>query len=346
MSQAATQPAPEPTPDAILGVAEAFWGAKALMSAVELKLFGVLAREGPLDADALRRRLGLHPRGARDLFDALVALGMLERHDGRYADTPETDLYLDDAKPTYVGGFVEMLSARIYPTMASLTEALRTGEPQSAEGKSGNPDVFAELYADAARLKMFLRSMTGVSLAAAKAIARRFPWQEYRTFFDVGTAQGGLPVQVALAHPHLTGGGFDLPPVRPVFEDYVASFGLADRLRFVGGSFFEDPLPGADVLVLGHVLHDWDLEQKRMLLRKAYEALPEGGALLVCDRLIDDERRSNANGLLLSLVMLVETPGGFDYTGAECREWMKEAGFRASRVEALDARESMVVGVK
>ncbi|MEW6273057.1 MAG: methyltransferase [Thermodesulfobacteriota bacterium] len=344
--QRTTPAAAEPGPDRVLGIAEGFWAAKTLMSAVELRLFSVLAREGPLDSDTLRDRLGLHPRSARDFFDALVALGMLERRDGRYANTRETDLYLDDAKPSYVGGFIEMMSARIYPSFALLTDALRSGKPQNEEARSGNADFFGELYSDPERLRLFLRSMTGVSLAAARGIAREFPWREHRTFFDVGTAQGGLPVQVALAHPHLTGGGFDLPQVRPVFEEYVASFGLQDRLRFAAGSFFEDPLPEADVIVLGHILHDWDLDEKRMLLRKAYQALPRGGAVVVCDRIIDDERRSHANGLLLSLVMLIETPGGFDYTGAECREWMREAGFRESRVVPLDVRESMVVGVK
>ncbi|HEY8514455.1 MAG TPA: methyltransferase [Candidatus Binatia bacterium] len=341
-----TPPAEEPRPDGILGLAESFWAAKALMSAAELRLFTVLAQDGPLDGETLRRRLGLHERSARDFFDALVALGMLERENGHYANTRETDLYLDEKKPTYVGGFIEMLSARLYPAFATLTEALQTGKPQSPEAKGGNADFFAELYSNPEQLRLFLRSMTGVSLAAARGIARLFPWKDYETFYDVGAAQGGLPVEVALAHPHLTGGGFDLPQVQPIFEEYVASFGLQDRLRFVPGNFFTDPLPRADVLVMGHILHDWNLDEKRMLLRKAYEALPSGGAIIVCDRIIDDERRRHANGLLLSLVMLIETPGGFDYTGAECREWMKEAGFRESRVVPLDVRESMVVGIK
>jgi hypothetical protein len=188
--------------------------------------------------------------------------------------------------------------------------------------------------------------MTGISTGTARAVAVKFPWRDYRTFFDVGCAQGALPVQVALAHPHLRGGGFDLAAVGPIFEEYVAEFGLSGRLRFLEGSFFNDPLPSADVLVMGHVLHDWDLETKLMLLGKAYDALPRGGSLIVHEALIDDDRRSNTFGLLMSLNMLIETPGGFDYTGADCREWMGQVGFRESRVEHLTGPDSMVVGIK
>ena len=333
----------EPTPDRILDLGTGFWGSKALLSAVELGLFSELAA-GPLERETLRERLGLHPRSARDFFDALVALRVLERRDSVYANTPETDLFLDRAKPTYVGGLLEMLNARLYGFWGSLSEALRTGQPQN-EAKKGE-DFFALLYSDAARLRQFLQAMTGVSLGAARAIAQKFPWKDYRTFADVGAAQGAVVVQVALAHPALTGSGFDLPVVRPVFEQYVASFGLSDRLRFQPGNFFTDPLPAADVLVMGHVLHDWDLEQKRLLLRKAHAALPAGGALIVYEAIIDDERRTNAFGLLMSLNMLIETAGGFDYSGTDCAAWMREVGFRKAYVEPLVGHDSMVVGIK
>jgi SAM-dependent methyltransferase len=332
------------TPDRIMQLGLGFWGSKTLLSAVELGLFTELAG-GPLDAPTLGDRLGLHPRGARDFLDALVSLRMLERDaGGLYANTPEADMFLDRAKPAYIGGMLEMAGARLYPFWGSLTEALRTGRPQNEARSGGN--FFEALYAEPERLEGFLSAMTGLSLGAARAIARKFPWGRYKTFVDIGGAQGGLPVEVALAHPHLTGGNFDLPSAGPVFEKYVARHGLGDRLRFYPGDFFNDPLPAADVLVMGHILHDWNLDEKRVLLRKAYDALPEGGALIVYEALIDDDRRENAAGLLMSLNMLIETPGGFDYTGADCQSWMKEAGFRETRVEHLAGPDSMVVGVK
>jgi hypothetical protein len=315
-----------------------------LLSAVGLELFTELAKT-PLDAEALRGRLGLHPRGALDFFDALVALGFLERdEDGRYSNAADADVFLDRAKPSYIGGLLEMANERLYPFWASLTEALRSGEPQN-EAKIGD-DWFGVLYSDPERLRQFLHAMTGLSMGASLAIAAKFPGDRYQTFVDVGCAEGGLAVELARAHDHLSGTGFDLAPVESLFAAYVESSELADRLRFQAGDMFADGFPPADVVTMGHILHDWGLEEKKELLRKAYETLPEGGAVLVFEALIDDQRRRNAFGLLMSLNMLIETPAGFDYTGADCRAWMADVGFRETYVEHLAGPDSMVVGFK
>jgi len=332
------------TPERIMQVGLGFWASKTLLSAVEIELFTELARH-PENLEAVTGRLGLHPRASRDFLDTLVALGFLRRIDGVYSNTPETDLFLDKNKPTYIGGILEMANHRLYPFWGSLTKALRTGKPQN-EAASGDASPFEALYADPARLKEFLKAMSGVSRPANMAIGRLGPWQNYTTFVDVGAAQGDLAVQIALANPHLTGVGFDLPEVGPVFEDYVAENGLQSRLSFHGGDFFRDPLPKADVITMGHILHDWDLETKRMLIRKAYEALPPGGAFIVYEALIDDDRAQNAFGLMMSLNMLIETQGGFDYTGADRSGWMREAGFRDAKVQPLVGPDSMVIGTK
>jgi hypothetical protein len=333
-----------PTPAAILQTGLAFWPAKTLLSAIELGLFTELA-SGPQRYEALRTRLGLHARSARDFFDTLVALGFLTREGDRYANTRETDLFLDRGKPSYVGGILEMANARLYPFWNHLTDALKTGLPQN-EVRTGGAAMFETLYADPARLKQFLEAMTGISRGANMAIARQVPWASYRTYVDVGTAQGDLAAQIALANPHLTGQGFDLPQVGPIFTEYVAGLGLSDRLSFAAGSFFTDPLPKADVVLMGHILHDWNLSEKQMLIVKAYEALPKGGALVVYESIIDNDRSKNAFGMMMSLNMLIETPGGFDYTGADCEGWMKDAGFTSARTEALVGPDSMVVGIK
>jgi hypothetical protein len=333
----------EVTPDAIMQLGFGYWGSRTLLSAVELGLFTELAK-GALALDDIRARLNLHERSARDFLDALVALGMLQREQGTYANTPATDLYLDRAKPTYMGGMLEMMGARLFRFWADLTEGLKTGEPQN-EAKRGG-DLFATLYSDPARLEQFLAAMTGLSLGIAHALAGKFPWSQYRSFVDVGVAQGGLPVVLAQAHEHLTGIGADLPVVGPIFDRYVAAHGLQDRLTFAKLDFFNDPIPRGDVVIMGHILHDWDLPTKKMLVGKAYDALPAGGSLIVFEALIDDERRGNAFGLLMSLNMLIETRGGFDYTSADCAAWMREAGFRQTRVEHLSGPDSIVVGVK
>jgi O-methyltransferase domain/Dimerisation domain len=337
-------PVQQPSPEQILQVGFGFWASKTLLSAIELDLFSELAKHALRFAE-LQGRLGLHPRSARDFFDALVAMGFLERTDGSYRNTPATDLYLDKAKPTYIGGILEMCSRRLYPFWGNLTEALRTGRPQN-EARDGSMPFFKALYAEPARLKDFLRAMTGLSRDASRAIARQFPWAKYRTFADIGTAQGAAAVQIVLENPHLRGIGFDLPEVAPIFEQYAGENGVADRLRFQSGDFFNDPFPRVDVILMGHILHDWNLETKKILLRKAYEAVPEGGALIVFEAIIDDDRAKNVFGLLMSLNMLIETPDGFDFTGADCSSWMTEAGFRETRVEHLVGPDSMVIAIK
>jgi hypothetical protein len=326
----------------ILQLAMGHLASKALLSAVELGVFTELAK-GSIDCQTLAQRLGLHPRGARDFFDTLVSLQMLERHEETYSNTAETDLFLDRKKPSYIGGWLEILN-RSYNLFGSLTEGLRTGQPQN-ETKQGG-DFFASPYADPTRLREFLLAMTGVSRDSSLAVASKFPWHKYRTFVDVGTAQGDCAVQVALAHAHLSGRGFDLPPVQPVFDEYVIQFGLQDRLRFTAGDFFQQDLPEADVLIMGHILHNWNLQEKQLLICKAYESLPDNGALIVYESIIDDDRHENTAGLLMSLGMLMLTPGGFDYTGADCASWMRAAGFRHTSVEHLAGPESMVVGIK
>jgi hypothetical protein len=330
-------------PARIIELGLAFWPSKTLLTAVELGVFTELAK-APLTADQLRQRIGIHERGACDFFDTLVALRILERDGDTYSNATDVDLFLDKAKPSYAGGLLEMANTRLYPFWGSLTEGLRTGEPQN-EAKVGE-DFFGVLYSDPARLREFAQAMTGVSMGSAVAIATKFPWRKYKTFMDIGTAQGNVPVQVARNFEHITGIGADLPPLEPVFTEYVAAQGLSDRLRFQCLDFFAEPFPHADVLIMGHILHDWDLAEKKMLIKKAYDAVPDGGALIVYEAIIDDDRRENAFGLMMSLNMLIETSSGFDFTGADCREWMTDAGFSDSYVEPLTGNESMVVGIK
>jgi SAM-dependent methyltransferase len=330
------------TPDRILDASYAFWRSKLLFSAVELDLFTLLA-EAPLDLETLASRSGLHGRGARDFLDALVALGFLWRDEtGRYCNEPDSDRFLDRNKCSYIGALLLHLNARHYRNWGLLTQALRTGMPQSGALATGN---YPALYADTATRELFLHGMSAGSLLAARALAVKFPWQRYRTVIDVGTAEGCVPVEIARMHPHLTGGGFDLPAIEPAFAAHVHNSGLSDRLRFYPGDFLNDPLPHGDVLVMGRILHNWDLPNRKLLLNKAHQALSPGGALIVYDPLIDDERMT-AHGLLSSLNMLLETAGGSEYTARECKGWMEEAGLADVSTEPLGDMHSAVIGIK
>jgi SAM-dependent methyltransferase len=333
-----------PSHDRIMQIGFGFWPAKTLLTAISLGVFTELAKEA-CEAEMLCSRLGLHPRSARDFFDALVALKFLERDGQTYRNGPEADLYLDRAKPTYIGGILEMANSRLYGFWDKLGDALKSGEPQN-ETQAGDPDLFEAIYADPKTLESFLGGMTGISRPIGRAVAAAFPWRDVKSFADIGCAQGGFSSEIAAAHPHLAGTGMDLAPVGPIFQAYARAQGVDKRLSFQTGDFFREPLPSADVLIMGHILHDWDLTAKRRLLAKALAALPAGGALIVYDAMIDDDRKENLFGLMMSLNMAIETRGGFDYTGADCIGWMREAGFRDAKTHRLSPTHSMVVGRK
>ncbi len=322
-----------------------FWDSRVLLSAVELNVFTILA-ERPLELSELTKRLGLHPRGARDFLDALVALGFLE-HDGAvYKNARDANTFLNRMNPeSDMTGLLEVAGVHWYETWRHLTTALRTGQPQS-KATAGEGDQFEALYSDPVRVEKWQRAMHGGSVGTILALAEKFPWPKYQTLADIGCAAGYMLRAVLSRHSHLHGIGFDLAPLAPSFERGAVEAGLAKRMRFFAGSFFSDPLPSAGVLSFGHVLHNWDLPTKRMLLQKAYDALPPGGALVVYDWMIDDERSKNAIGLMMSLHSLLESPGGFDYTGADCLTWLDDAGFQGCYVEHLTGPASMAVGFK
>ncbi|GAA4650314.1 methyltransferase [Kistimonas scapharcae] len=333
-----------PAPDRILQTGLAFWSSKVLLSALELDLFTELAK-APANLNALTERLKLHPRGAQDFLDALVSMGFLERHEGQYQNTEETALFLNRDHPSYIGSILELANHHLYPVWGRLTDAIKSGKPQH-DFADGNEDVYSILYEDDDKLAQFISAMSGVSKTSNGCIARQFPWSHFKTFADIGTAEGDLAIQVALSHPHLTGVGFDLERIARFFNHNVSQHALSDRLHYVSGDFFVDPLPRADVILMGHILHGWDMGKKQFLIKKAFEALPEGGALVVYESLIDDDRRENTHGLLMSLNMLVETQGGFDFTGADCCSWLEAAGFSGTRIEHLQGADSMVIAIK
>lgn len=335
-------------PSHIMQTATAFWGSKVLLTAVELDLFSLLGNEA-MTAAQLGDALQLHPRGRYDFFDALVALKFLDRDGdgpaGKYRNTAETAAFLNKNSPAYIGGMPEMLNTRLFGFWNDLGEALKTGQPQN-EIKHTGKQMFEELYANEARLGEFLSAMTGFQAGNFMLLAEKFDFSRYQTVTDAGGALALLSRIIAARHPHLTFNSFDLPPVATHARQQVEAAGMTDRITIVSGDFFADDLPRADVVTMGNVLHDWNLEKKKILIGKAYEALPEGGAFIAIENLIDDARRENAFGLLMSLNMLIEFGDAFDYTGANFREWCTEAGFSSFDFIRLAGPTSAAIAYK
>jgi predicted O-methyltransferase YrrM len=335
-------------PSHIMQIGMGFWPSKVVLSAVELALFTHLAAN-TMTGEEIAGRIGLHERAIYDFLDTLVALKLLERDgDGtaaRYGNTAETALFLVKHSPAYIGGILEMSNARLYGFWGDLTEALQTGRPQNEIKHTGRA-MFDELYSDAARLEQFMQAMTGISMGNFHALAEKFDFSRFESVCDVGGATGQLAMTIAARHPHLRCTSFDLPAVAPIAERTIAAAGLGDRVGVASGSFLTDPLPEADVITMGMILHDWNLEKKMHLIRGAYDALPEGGAFIVVENLIDDPRRENAFGLMMSLNMLIEFGDAFDYTGADFAGWCREVGFRDVEILPLAGPASAGIAYK
>jgi SAM-dependent methyltransferase len=335
-------PSAQPSgPGAIMRLATAFYGSKTLLAAVNMGLFEWLASHGPATADEVGEKLRLHPRGVQDFLDALVALELLDRTGGAYRATSATSEYLDPAKADrYIGGFLKMYNNHLFPLWTHFEESLRTGKPVLE-----SPEIFDELYEMPEAKKDFLAAMDTVTRLATPGIIGALDWRKYRSFVDVGGAGGTLSGALARRFPELEGICYDLPTVRQQFEKLIAEQGLTSRVRFQAGNFFTEPLPSTDVIIFGHILHDWDVDRRRSLIRSAYQALRPGGVVLVYDAMIDDDRRAAAGPLLLSLNMLVVSPGGSQYTFADCKGWLTEAGFEDVMHTSL-GMESLVIGAK
>lgn len=344
----ATEAAEALDPSRIMQVGMGFWPAKTLLTAVELGLFTTLA-PGALTGPQIAERLELRSRAVYDFLDGLVAVGLLERdglgEEAHYRNTPETALFLDRQSPAYVGGILEMANDRLYGFWGGLTEALQTGSPQNEIKHTGHA-MFEELYSDPARLEQFMQAMAGISAGGFHALANMFDFSRHQTVCDVGGATGQLSIILAQRHPHLRCISYDLPVVAPIAARAIEHAGVSDRVTTASGDFFAEPLPSADVITMGLILHDWNLDRKRQLIKAAFDALPSGGAFIVIENLIDDERRENVFGLMMSLNMLIEFGDAFDYTGADFRGWCTDAGFRSVEVLALAGPTSAGIAYK
>lgn len=335
------------TPDKIMKVGMGFWASKILLTAVNIGLFTRLGR-GPADARKLKLKLGLHERSTLDFLDSLVALGFINRKgkgwDAVYSNSEDTDLFLDKNKSTYMGGILEMSNNRLYPFWNKLEEALKTGEPHNA-AKGGKP-FFGDIYDDEKKLREYVQAMGSVQVGNFFQFAKEFDFSNYQTLCDIGGGGGHLATQVATNQPHMTCTTFDLPEVTKIAQENIDRMDFSPRVKAISGDIFNDPFPNSDVISMGNILHDWGQEDKKKLIKKAYDALPDGGALIVIDNIIDDDRRLNSFGLMMSLNMLIETQAGRDFTGAEFESWAQEAGFSRTVLMPLTGPASAVIAYK
>jgi precorrin-6B methylase 2 len=339
-------------PSKIMQIGMGFWASKVLLTAVRFELFTLLAPQ-PLSASEIKQRLKLKcsDRHVYDWLDTLVSVGFLERkgllETALYSNAEDTDFFLDKNKRSYMGGILEMANSRLYKHWNHLEEGLLTGKQQNeAKESNGNMDFFGELYKDERALQEFMDAMSGIQSGNFMSLVKQFDFNRYQTLLDVGGADGWLSIQVCLNHPDIQCISFDLSPVSPVAQRKIDSFGLTNRIKIVGGDFMKNLFPKADLITMGNILHGLDETVKQQLIQKVYDTLPEGGAFIAIENIIDNERRQNTFGLLMSLNMLIENGDAFDYTLNDFERWTKATGFKNVELLPLTGPTSAAIAYK
>lgn len=322
----------------IMGIMAGYWQTRILLTAVDSEVFTELSGS-PATAPELSRRLRQTMPGTRDFLLGLTGLGLLELRGDEFANSPVAERFLVRARPDYLGGYLRFCEQELNPAWDGLGVALRTGKPQNRAAIEGNP--YDTLYSDEEATHGFLVSMDLLNTPVAFRLSN-FDWSPYRSFVDVGGARGNLAQHVVVRHPHLTATVFDLPRLESDFIRHMAEVGAPPSISFSGGDFFTAPLPEADVLIFGHVLHNWGEQDCIRLLRNAHNAVRSGGAVFIYDPMISDGIPP-VNAVLTSLAMLVWTAGGHEYSVQECHRWLSEAGFRPETAESTDPHDDVLI---
>ena len=341
----------QPSPATIMQIGTGFWASKVLLAAIHFELFTRLAERGAMSASAIKSMLNFNciDRHVYDFLDILTGFGFLKREgileNAKYSNGSDTEVFLNKSLPTYIGGILEMMNNRLYRFWGDLENGLRTGQAQN-EVKDGTDDPFKELYKSPEALSEFVQAMSGIQMGNFMVFAQKFDFTPYKTLTDAGGAGANLCIAVARQNPHMTCTSFDLPAVNPIASLNIKLADLNDRVKSVSGNFFEEPIPPADIIVMGNILHDWDENKKMELMRKAYDALPENGVFITIENIIDEDRRKNIFGMLMSLNMLIETGKGFDYTFSDFQGWANKAGFRKTELITLAGPSSAAVAYK
>ena len=347
------QPHEQPDPSKIMQIGMGYWASKTLLAAVKFGLFTHLAGT-KLSGKEIKQKLSLNTtdRHVYDWLDTLVSLGFLQREgvmdSSVYSNSLNTEVFLDKKKPSYIGGILEMGNNRLYKFWGDLEEALITGKPQneSKNSSDGNMSFFTDLYKDPAKLQEFMDAMSGIQLGNFMMLTKKFNFNKYKTLVDIGGADGLLSIQICLNHPNIHCSTFDLPPVAPVAKKRIEQFNLSERITVLSGDFTKDELPSAEIITMGNIIHGTDEDNKQLLVNKVYASLPENGVLITIENIIDDERRVNTFGLLMSLNMLIENGNAFDYMPSDFKRWATKAGFKRTEIIPLAGPTSAAIAYK
>jgi acetylserotonin O-methyltransferase len=333
-----------PNPSVVLDLIEAFRRSKAMFAAVSLGVFDTLDAD-PRSAEHLARDLHLNPDALERLLDACVGLQLLAKEGEQYANTPVAATYLCRSSPRRLTGYIQYSNAFLWKLWANLEEAVREGTNRWRQAFGWEGPIFDSFFRSEDAKREFLIGMHGFGLLSSPEVAAAFDLSPFHHLVDLGGATGHLAITACQRYPGLRAVVFDLPVVLPLAREIIAASPVADRIEVAAGDFFTDPLPDGDLFTLGRILHDWSEEKIHTLLRKIHQCLPAGGALLIAEKLLAEDKTGPNGALFQSLNMLVCTEGK-ERTLSAYESLLKQAGFAEVQGRRTQAPLDAVLATK
>jgi len=333
---------PEPVP--VVDLIEAFRRSKAMFAAVSLGVFDLL-EQGPNDLQTLARSLEVNADALERLLDSCVSLGFLKNAQARYSNLPVASSYLVRSSPNTLVGYILYSNAALYPLWGHLEDAVREGTHRWKQTFGTDQPIYDHFFKTDQARRDFVLGMHGFGQISSPPVVAAFDLSRFKRLVDVGGATGHLAAAACARYPSLRAAVFDLPVTIKVVREFIERAGFKDRIELIPGDFFRDPLPEADLYSVGRILHDWSEQKIRRLLGKVYDGLPRGGALLVAERLLDEDKTGPVASLMQSLSMLVCTEGK-ERTLSEYSALLKDAGFAEIQGYRTGAPLDAVLAVK
>lgn len=338
------------SPEPVFQMMTGFWVSKALMTAVELDLFTKLAGGKQATVQDLQEMLAMESRPAEVFASALASLGLLQKNTGgEFSNSPLAEAFLSAKSPAYMGGIIRMFDERLYKGWDHLAWSLANNKPVDAMKGGGVESMFADAKKNESikAMQKFTHAMHGISVGPAMALAKAFDFTKCKKMLDVGGGSGVYALQVAKEYPQVEATVADLAPVCKVADEYILRYGLAGRVKTLVADFFKDDLPkGYDAVFFSHIIHDYDEDKCVALLKKAYASLSDGGAVIISEWMLNDDKTGPVPSALMGLNMMIETNGGRNYSFAEISSMLAKAGFKRMEKRLLAGPAEIAIGYK
>ncbi len=297
-----------PSPDNVLKLLENFRRSKIMFAAVKLGVFDALHHQVRTPSE-LANILGCDSAAMERLLNACVGLQLLAKLDDAFTNTPAADAYLTSTSPRRMTGYINYSNDVMWKMWGNLEGAIREGSHRWKETFGWDEPIFSSFFKDDHAKREFLMGMHGFGKITSPVIVNAIDLSKFTHMVDLGGATGHWTIAACERWSNLNGTVFDLPAAVPLAEEMIAQSSASERIQAIGGDFFQDELPKGDLYALGRILHDWSAEKIDRLLKRVYDALPVGGAVMIGEKILNEKLDGPRWATLQDINMLIVTEG-------------------------------------